>query len=89
MFADPKAAHATVKATVPEWKRKNELKQKQHARGGRARAETAAGADEGGGVAAGVRADASAGDRGQTLGGGGGGAGAALEAALADDVANA
>ena len=89
VFADPKAAHATVKATVPEWKRKNELKQKQHARGGRARADTAAGADGGGGVAAGVRADASPGDRGQTLGGGGGGADAALEAALADDVANA
>ena len=28
VFASPEAAHATVKATVPEWKRKNELKQK-------------------------------------------------------------
>jgi len=92
VFASAEAAHKTVKTTVPDWKRKNELKQKLltgDARGGGG-AGAAAGGAGGGTQRAGAGAGVSAGERGQTLGGGGGGGeGATLEASLADDVANA
>ena len=96
VFATAEAAHKTVKTTVPDWKRKNELKQKLltgDARGGGGAGAAAGGAGGGtqrAGAGAGAGAGVSAGERGQTLGGGGGGGeGATLEASLADDVANA
>ena len=82
VFASPEAAHATVKATVPEWKRKNELKQKTGI-------PTAEGGGKGRG-AGGAETGVAGGDRGQTPGGGGVGPVArTLESSLADDVANA
>ena len=84
VFASPEAAHATVKATVPEWKRKNELKQKTGilgSAGGGGKGRATGGAETGGG---------GGGDRGQTpIGGGVGPTVRTLESSLADDVANA